>query len=70
MIDDEVDLAEGIDFFWVASKFLHGCAHSGQIDNSWHTGEVLKDDTCWFEWYFHVEFRRLLPVEDVFDIGS
>ena len=70
MIDDEVDLAEGIDFFGVASKLLHGCAHCGQIDNSWDTGEVLEDDTSGFEWNFHVELGSLLPVEDVFDVGS
>ena len=41
VVNDEVNLAEGIDLARVAAVLLHGSAHSGQIDHSWQAGEVL-----------------------------
>ncbi len=70
MIAQEVGLASRCVLCPVASKSLHGCAHGSRPGSSWDTGEVLEDDASGFERNFHVELGSLLPVEDVFDVGS
>lgn len=70
VINDEINLAERVYFVGVTSKLLHSCTHSGQVNNSGHTCEVLKDDTGRLEGHFNVLFGGLFPVQNVFNIGS
>jgi len=37
MINNEVNRAKRVDFLWITAKTLHGVAHSGQVDDCWHT---------------------------------
>ena len=44
VVDDELGGLEGVDFFRVAAKGLHGIAHGGEIDDGGDTGEILHED--------------------------
>jgi len=69
VIDDEIDLAKWVDLVWVTTLLLHGSSHGGEIDNSWDTSEILKEDTSWLEWDLHVLLRGVLPVENGLNVG-
>jgi hypothetical protein len=47
---------------------MHSISHGCEINNSWYTGEVLQDDSGWFE--RNVRTGGLLPVENGFNIGG
>ena len=70
MVNNKVNLAEGVDFGRISTKLLHGGSHSGQVNYSGYTGEVLKEDSGWFEWDFEILFRCGFPVENCFDVSS
>jgi hypothetical protein len=54
VVNNEVYLAERVDFGRIATKFLHGSSHGSQINNCWNTGEILQEDTSGLEWNFDV----------------
>ena len=45
VIDDKIDRDKRVDLLGVTTQVLHGLTHSGQIDNSRDTGEILENDT-------------------------
>ena len=70
MIDNEINLAERVDFIWVTTKGLHGRAHGSQINDGWHTSEVLEEDASGLERDLDGLLRRGLPVQDSLDVGG
>ena len=70
VIDNEVDWAEWVNFFWVSSESDHGVSHGSQVNDSWNTSKILQDDSCGLERDFDLFFGLLFPVEDVFDIAG
>lgn len=68
VIDNEIDLAGGIDLFRITTKSFDGISHGGEINNEGDTCEVLENDSSRFERYFDVLCRINLPVENLLDI--
>lgn len=68
MIYDKVDWAEWIDLRWVASKSLHSISHGSEVDDSWHSCEILQDNSSWFKWNINTILLKLNPIKDPFDI--
>lgn len=68
VINDQVDWHEGVNLGRVTSKALHSVTHGSEIHNSWYTSEVLQDDSGGAEGNLSIVLRRLLPVEDGFDV--
>lgn len=69
MIDDEINGAERVDFLGVTTHTGHGVSHGSEIDNSRHTSEVLKNNSCGAEGDFDVVLGSLGPVENLLDVG-
>ena len=70
MVNNEVDLAEGVNLGGITTKLLHSGSHGSKVHDGGDAGEVLKKDSCWLEWDFEILFRCVLPVENCFDVSS
>jgi hypothetical protein len=68
MIDDQIYLTLRVDFGWVGAHFLDSGSHSGKINYSWDSREILEDNSGRLEWNFHTLGSVLLPVENGFDV--
>ena len=49
VINDQVNLALRVDFGWVRAHLLDSSPHGGQVNYSWHSREILQDDSSWLE---------------------
>ena len=70
VIDDQIGLAKRVDLVGVSTKLLHSSAHSGQVNDSGDTSEVLEEYTSGFEGDLNGVLGGGLPVKDSLDIGS
>jgi len=41
VVNDQVDRAQWINLRRIAAKSMHSVSHGGQVNDGWHTGEVL-----------------------------
>ena len=62
VVNDQVDLAERVDFVWIAAEFLHLGAHCSEVHNRRHASEILQKHTGRFEGHLNVVLAGLLPV--------
>jgi hypothetical protein len=56
VVDNKIDWAQWIDLLGITSESDHGVSHGGEINDGWDTGEILKNDSGWFEWDFDLLF--------------
>jgi hypothetical protein len=70
VINYEINLAKWVDFVGVTAERLHGRAHSSEVHNSGHTGEVLEEHTCGLERDLTVGLGGHFPVKDCLNIGG
>lgn len=69
MIDNKINWAERVDLLRITSKSFHGVSHSCEINDSWHTSEVLENDSCRLERNLEILLRAFPPVQDGFDVS-
>lgn len=70
VVNYQVDLAERVDFCWIASEFLHLGAHRSEVHNRGHSSEVLQKYASGLERHLNVVLAGLLPVQNILDVGS
>jgi hypothetical protein len=68
VIDDEIDGHERLDHFCVFAHGVDGGAHSGEVNEQRHAGEILKHDTGYDEGDFIVAWVLRVVVREVLDI--
>ena len=68
MVNNQVDLAEGVDFVGITTEVVHGGTHSSEINDGRHSSEILQQDTCGLERNFFVLLGLDVPVEDSIDV--
>ena len=49
VIDDEIHRDQRIDLGWIPAQARHSGAHRSQIDDRWHTREILQNHARWHE---------------------
>jgi len=69
VIDDKIYLTKRINLLWITAHVLHGRPHSGQINDSWHSSEILENNPGRFEGDFYLLWRGLLPIKNRLNIG-
>lgn len=70
VINDQINWAKWIDLSWVTAKSLHSVSHRCEIDDSWHSCEILQDNSSRLEWNIDILLRVLNPVEDSLNVRS
>jgi hypothetical protein len=68
VINNQVDLAKGIDLGWVQFHFVYSSSHGSEINDGWDTSEVLQNNSGRFEWNLNTILSVVDPVEDSLDI--
>jgi hypothetical protein len=56
VVNNQINWAKRIDFFWITSEPDHCISHGGQVNDSRYTSKILEDNSCWFEWDFDLLF--------------
>lgn len=69
VIDDEVHLAQRVDLARISAHLLASSTHGSEVNNSGHTGEILKDDTGRLERNLYHLLGILLPIQDGLNVG-
>ena len=68
MVNYQIHGTKRINFINVSFESCHRVSHSCEVNNCWHTSEVLEDDSGWLERDFNLERSIFFPIEDFFDI--
>ena len=68
VVDHELDRLQRIDAIGVAAKLDHRIAHRRQIDDAWHTGEILQQHARRHERDFFLDVRRRVPLRQRADV--
>ena len=68
VIDHKIDWNQGVDLFGITLEAGHGAAHGCQIDDRWHTGEILKQHPRRHEGDLLGWCRRGVPVGYSLDV--
>ena len=62
VVDYQFGWSKWIDSLRVAAKFGDSFTHSGQVNNTWNSSEVLHNDACWSELDFSVRLSSRYPI--------
>jgi hypothetical protein len=69
VVNDQVNGHKRVDFGWITAKASHGITHGSQIDDGWHSSEILKDDAGRQEWNLCLLLGVLDPVENLLNVA-
>jgi hypothetical protein len=62
VVNDQVNWTQRVDFLRVAAHAYHSVTHSRKVHYSWHSCEVLQQDTGRLERDFYLLSCGVLPV--------
>ncbi len=68
VVDHQIGRRQWIDLVGVAAEVADGLPHGGQVDDAWHTGEVLHDHPGGGELDLHARIGRRIPFRDRLDV--
>ena len=70
VINNEISLAEWVDFVGISAELRHRCAHSSEVDDGRNASEVLEEHSGRLERNLDGLFRGGFPVENCFNISG
>jgi len=69
VINNQIDWAERVNLSWVSSESLHGVSHGSQVNNGWHTCEILQEHSGGLEGNVYVLLGGVGPVQNLVNVG-